>query len=353
MNTVSIPSVAAPALASAANQILPAAQAPAASQIQSSAPVQGVASGATENVQWLVQALQVEESPAADASSLDTWSAQFVALMPREAWCADAQVPAVEVAAPEPAHVPEQSQKHQYNEALPPGLMSMETPWMRVPQMTMDLSHALSSFSPAQAGEVQQQGQPATRNLQVQSDLPLGTGTGEGALGPELEASPQTGSHAVMVVPDAAIRRSGMPTESVTPRPDGAVSVHKGATALVQALAQRLQVQSAQGVDIATVRLDPPQMGQLEIRIRQDASGIQVQLMASNAEVGRQLSALVDALRQELQQRSQDASVTVGVQSRTLSDGSHGQRQGSGHGQPDNEPQIGQALHAADGSTLS
>lgn len=89
-------------------------------------------------------------------------------------------------------------------------------------------------------------------------------------------------------------------------------STARAAQPLMQALSQRIQLQQAQGVDVATVRLDPPQWGSVELRIQHDAGGVQVFIQASHAEVGRQLAGLAEGLRQELQARSSgEASVVV------------------------------------------
>lgn len=125
-----------------------------------------------------------------------------------------------------------------------------------------------------------------------------------------------------------------------------AVPVQQGAQALVQALAQRLQVQQMQGQQVATVRLDPPQMGAIEVRISHDASGVQVHMQATNSEVGRQLAAVVDPLRQELLARMADAQIFVST-GRSASAGgqSDAQRQAQAH---EPEPEIGQALEGAE-----
>lgn len=129
------------------------------------------------------------------------------------------------------------------------------------------------------------------------------------------------------------------------------VPVNKGPQALVQALADRVQVQQVKGTQIATVRLDPPQMGSLEIRIRHDAAGVHVQMQASHGEVGRQLATVVDNLRQELLARSPEAHVTVS-HSRSMSSG--GQSDAQRHAQAWNdEPEVGQALQSMDASALT
>ncbi len=96
---------------------------------------------------------------------------------------------------------------------------------------------------------------------------------------------------------------------------------------LAAALAERLQVQITQRSEHATVRLDPPSMGTIEIVIRQEAGHLHVQLRASNGEVARQLHAICETLRQDLVQRQQsDVTVQVAEESRD-GDGRHRGRQ--------------------------
>lgn len=166
---------------------------------------------------------------------------------------------------------------------------------------------------------------------------------------------PAAQSHAVVgldVLDNAALMVARhIPTERMV-QPAGpsmaapaAVPVHQGAQPLLEALGQRIHLQQAQGVDVATVRLDPPQMGSLEIRIRQEGAGVQVYIQASHAEVGRQLGMLVDSLRQELQQRSSDASVTV-AQGRASSGGGQGEQARREQPPHPKDSEIGQALQA-------
>jgi flagellar hook-length control protein FliK len=82
---------------------------------------------------------------------------------------------------------------------------------------------------------------------------------------------------------------------------------------LAQALGDRVQWQSTQGIDQARIRLDPPALGRIEIVVRQEGAQLQVQLTASSPEVARQLQHMGDGLRQELGQR-QGQSVQVQVQ---------------------------------------
>lgn len=85
------------------------------------------------------------------------------------------------------------------------------------------------------------------------------------------------------------------------------------APSLLQQLGDRVAVQIERGSERVVIRLDPPHRGQIEIHIRQDASGAtQVHLTASHGEVVRQLHAIGDSLRQELAQR-QGGDVSVQI----------------------------------------
>lgn len=129
--------------------------------------------------------------------------------------------------------------------------------------------------------------------------------------------------------------------------PDAAPA--KAAQPLLQALSQRIQLQHAQGMDVVTVRLDPPQLGTLEVRIQHDQAGVQVLLQASHAEVGRQLAGLAEGLRQELQARTNGEASVVVAQGRQPggSTGQGGQpRDTSSQWAYADDEEIGQALQA-------
>jgi len=122
----------------------------------------------------------------------------------------------------------------------------------------------------------------------------------------------------------------------------------RSAAPLLQALSDRIQWQQAQGVEVATVRLDPPQLGTVELRIQHDGTGVQVWMQASHAEVGRQLAGLAEGLRQELQSRtSGEASVVVAQGRHAGASGQGGQpRDGGSPWQLAEDDEIGQALQA-------
>lgn len=95
------------------------------------------------------------------------------------------------------------------------------------------------------------------------------------------------------------------------------------------ALGDRLQVSLQKGSDQAVIRLEPPNLGTIEISIRQSAGALHVSMSATHGEVVRQLNAVGDSMRQDLSQRQGgDVAVTVTqTPSRSLADGQAGGRQ--------------------------
>ncbi|WP_065202923.1 flagellar hook-length control protein FliK [Chromobacterium subtsugae] len=95
---------------------------------------------------------------------------------------------------------------------------------------------------------------------------------------------------------------------------------------LQAALGERLQVLSSQNQDRATLRLDPPALGTLEIAIRHQAGALTVELTASHSEVVKQLQTIGDSLRQDLGNR-QYTQVAVEVKEGAPSGYGQGGRQ--------------------------
>jgi flagellar hook-length control protein FliK len=97
---------------------------------------------------------------------------------------------------------------------------------------------------------------------------------------------------------------------------------------LREALGDRLQVQLQRNNDHAVIRLEPPNMGSIEISIRHSAGALQVNLSASNSEVVRQLNTIGDSVRQDLSTRQfADVAVTVSssrAQAQAQGDGAGG-----------------------------
>ena len=91
---------------------------------------------------------------------------------------------------------------------------------------------------------------------------------------------------------------------------------------LHSALGDRLQVQVKQQIQHATIRLDPPDMGKIDISMQVDNGRVQVQINASHAEVYRALQQTSNDLRQSLTEQN---FIQVNVQ---VSSQSGGQQQG-------------------------
>lgn len=94
---------------------------------------------------------------------------------------------------------------------------------------------------------------------------------------------------------------------------------------LQSALGERLQLQVKNQVQHATIRLDPPEMGKIDIALQVDNGRVQVQISASHAEVYRALQQTSNDLRQSLTEQN---FVQVNVQ---VSSQSGQQQGGKGH----------------------
>lgn len=117
---------------------------------------------------------------------------------------------------------------------------------------------------------------------------------------------------------------------------------------LLQALGDRLQLQiatrSGGGSEEAQIRLDPPQLGRVEIAIRQQGGELQVRIAASHGEVLQQIQQVSEQLRQDLVQRH---SGEVSVQVQQSSGTSAALRDESGRGARDGQAQQQQGQQQA------
>lgn len=73
---------------------------------------------------------------------------------------------------------------------------------------------------------------------------------------------------------------------------------------MVQALRNSAQVQIQQRIQHATIRLDPPHMGSLEVSVSHEAGRVQVHINATHADVARMLSQGSERLRQDLAEQN-------------------------------------------------
>lgn len=295
------------------------------------------------------QATNLAESPvpqavAVPASSVQAWMAQLAqhstvqgsAAVPAESESADAESSASEIA--------NVSELDAWVQPLPAMQMWMSQP-LRGPapgNAALDVADVRPRHAPvvlpldpsisATGQEQMVRGKGAVVPIASASGGDVGT-----VMAPSLAEAPVAVSGTL-----AAVRGMANGVSITQSAVSESVPVQQGSQALVQSLAQRVQVQHLQGTQVAVVRLDPPQMGTIELRISHDATGVHVQMQASHSEVGRQLVAVVDSLRQELLTRSGDAHITVSSSRSTSTGGqSDAQRQATAW---DAEPEIGQAL---------
>lgn len=129
----------------------------------------------------------------------------------------------------------------------------------------------------------------------------------------------------------------GVTAATVAPRAELPLPVDREqqqwAQQLKSALGERLQIQLKDQVQHATIRLDPPEMGKIDIALKLDNGRVQVQISASHAEVYRALQQTSSDLRQSLtEQNFMQVNVQVSSQS--------GQQQQQGKGHAFGEPQA-------------
>jgi flagellar hook-length control protein FliK len=119
---------------------------------------------------------------------------------------------------------------------------------------------------------------------------------------------------------------------------------------LQEALGERLNVQVGKNMEQAVIRLEPPQLGRIDIAIRHSAGTLEVNISATNGEVLRQLQSVSDNLRNDLSQRQfTEVAVTVAPAQKNsaapFGDPQQGRGRQQGREQEDNQP--GRALAEA------
>ncbi|KAB8049417.1 hypothetical protein GCN78_16070 [Janthinobacterium rivuli] len=121
---------------------------------------------------------------------------------------------------------------------------------------------------------------------------------------------------------------------------------------LREALGERLQTQIGRNSEHATIRLDPPMLGRIEISIRHTAGALQVNVTASNSEVLRQLQGIGENMRSDLAQRQYtDVAVNISATPRNPAAQAFAEGDARGQRQPgrqNDDAEPGRAL--SDGS---
>ncbi|MDN3921566.1 flagellar hook-length control protein FliK [Roseateles violae] len=207
---------------------------------------------------------------------------------------------------------------------------------------------------------------------EVQSGAPLAAGAGAAALASVATANPrqprdegrqssQSGvlgqvfaldgaaAPAAAAPIDATAAAAELPPAPTLRLPNG--ESRQWQSPLLQALGDRIQLQIAARSEQAHIRLDPPQMGRVDIALRHEAGNLQISLSASHGEVLRQLHSVSEQMRWDLAQRhSGEVSVQVAAApagAQASSGREADARQGGQRQAPDRESQEpGRALQA-------
>ena len=115
---------------------------------------------------------------------------------------------------------------------------------------------------------------------------------------------------------------------------------------MLHALRETVEVQVQQRFQQATIRLDPPELGSLEIFISHENGRLSVHISAAQTDVARLIATTSERLRQELVEQN-----TLQVQVQVSSDSQgHSQRE---QGRSAREPSIADAMAEAEGSAVS
>lgn len=123
--------------------------------------------------------------------------------------------------------------------------------------------------------------------------------------------------NSIFTLGDKAVQDSSIQASAKLPTPEA-----KWGEQLLHTLRDQVQVQIQQRIQNATIRLDPPELGSLEIFLSHESGRLNVQINASQADVARLLQQTSDRLRQEL---AGGQFTQVNVQ--TSSEGQSGQQQ--------------------------
>lgn len=252
-----------------------------------------------------------------DIASLDAWVAQALAQALDAESPADV-LPAMQAGTPMPSHlaqaleargeVPVQAlplvgqvdARHNVAQPVPQGF-GMQ---LQAEPVEMSKAQALSPLGSTPATPVRDTG--ATAPTQAAMSVPSVTS----AAG-ETQPMPSTG----VAVPEGFSRLGALmaePAADTAQAPARNAEPTQAQQKLLDALGERLSVQTQQGMRHAVIRLDPYMSGSVRIELRQEANGLAVHLSATNADVVRQLQAIGESLRQDLGARN-GGDVTVQV----------------------------------------
>jgi flagellar hook-length control protein FliK len=200
--------------------------------------------------------------------------------------------------------------------------------------------------------QISQQASGAAR-LAVQAHA----NNGQGNAGLDAGAQDGNADHAAAPATITVAAGAQVPAPSAQPAAD-TVKLAGPPTAwrqsLQEALGDRLHLQVGKNIEQAVIRLEPPQLGRIDIAIRHSAGTLEVNISASNGEVLRQLQAVSDNLRGDLSQRQfTEVAVSVTPTPKNSNAAPFGdpQQQGRGRQQGRDQDEPGRALAEASNPT--
>ena len=139
----------------------------------------------------------------------------------------------------------------------------------------------------------------------------------------ELERLSNVGADTDKVAPSSTTAANTTPLAAERPLKLHAPQTQWGEQMLAS-LREHVELQINQRIQNATIRLDPPELGSLEIFLSHESGRLSVQLSAANADVARLLQQTSERLRQELVGQN---FVQVNVQVSADAQGGHQQQQ--------------------------
>jgi flagellar hook-length control protein FliK len=163
------------------------------------------------------------------------------------------------------------------------------------------------------------QAAPADTHAAVAACVQAGATNGNAAGGQDAKADGAAAQGAPAVSAGANVAAAAVPgAVAVQPAQPAADTVKLAGPptawrqSLQETLGDRLHVQVANNVQQATISIEPPQLGRIDIAIRHSAGTLEVNISASNGDVLRQLQTVSDNLRNDLSQRQYtEVAVTV------------------------------------------
>ncbi|WP_312162816.1 flagellar hook-length control protein FliK [Massilia timonae] len=284
------------------------------SETDEALPVDGAAPEATPHE---LAADQPDDTAAQDAVAIDAALAALSVITPQAALAA---MPAMMMAMPG-------AKPGAANDGAAPATTPVAVPAMDVALDVEALPQAAARgasdtlplpVTPAapRADVAVAQALPAAATAAATSTSPTAPAAAAPAAGATLDAAPADGAEPAPTTATTTTGVAGAASQPAAARGADSVVLAGPPTAwrqtLQEALGDRLQLQLGRGAEQATIRLEPPMLGRIDISVRHSGGNLEVSIAASNSEVLRQLNTVSDSLRNDLAGR-QYSNVSVSV----------------------------------------